>query len=71
MNKDELSGKVANIKGRAKEAAGALSGSKKTQAEGLAERFEGAVREKIGKIKGDVQRSSQASPHHKKSQADE
>ena len=56
MNKDELKGKFENLKGRAKEAAGSLSGDKKTQAEGLAERVKGAGREKIGEVKREVSR---------------
>jgi uncharacterized protein YjbJ (UPF0337 family) len=57
MNKDELSGKMANLKGRTKEAAGALTGNKQKQAEGLAERVEGAMREKSGKVKEGVKRA--------------
>jgi uncharacterized protein YjbJ (UPF0337 family) len=56
MNKDERDGKLENLKGRAKEAAGALTGNKGRQAEGAAERVEGAAREKIGKVKGDIKR---------------
>jgi uncharacterized protein YjbJ (UPF0337 family) len=56
MNKDEARGKVENLKGRAKEAAGALTGDKQKQAEGLAERVGGAAREEIGKVKGEVKR---------------
>ena len=51
MNKDELGGKAENLKGRVKEAAGAATGDKKAQAEGLAERVSGAAREKIGQVK--------------------
>jgi len=56
MNKDELSGKVENLKGRTKEAAGAISGDKRTQGEGLFERLRGAVREKLGKAKEQTSR---------------
>lgn len=51
MNKDQVKGKAQNLKGRAKEAAGALTGRKKTQAEGLAERAQGAIRHKVGQMK--------------------
>ena len=51
MNKDQAKGKAENLKGRMKEAAGALTGNKKTQAEGLADRAHGAAREKIGEAK--------------------
>ena len=36
MNKDELKGKMENLKGRVKEATGALTGNKGKQAEGMA-----------------------------------
>jgi uncharacterized protein YjbJ (UPF0337 family) len=68
MNKDELHGKVENLKGRAKEAAGALTGNKGKQAEGMAERVEGAVREKVGKVKGDVKRKLDESEDREESQ---
>ncbi len=48
--KREIKGKVDNIKGRVKEAIGALSGDKKTQAEGTVERVGGAANEKIGEV---------------------
>jgi uncharacterized protein YjbJ (UPF0337 family) len=51
MNKDQLDGKAQNIKGRVKEAAGALTGNKGKQADGLADRVAGAVREKVGDVK--------------------
>jgi uncharacterized protein YjbJ (UPF0337 family) len=51
MNKDEFKGKVDNMKGRVKEAAGSLTGNKEKQAEGTVERVGGAAREKVGEIK--------------------
>jgi uncharacterized protein YjbJ (UPF0337 family) len=48
MNKDELKGKAENLKGRIKEAFGSLSGDKRAEAEGAAERAKGAVHEKVG-----------------------
>jgi len=56
MNKDQLKGKVENIKGRVKEAAGSLSGDKETQAEGTVERVKGAAQEKLGDIKHNIAR---------------
>ena len=50
-HRDEVKGKAENLKGRAKEAAGAITGNKARQAEGAAERVKGAVQEKVGKIK--------------------
>jgi uncharacterized protein YjbJ (UPF0337 family) len=57
MNKDQSKGTVDNIKGRVKEAAGALTGDKKTQAEGLAERVKGAAQKKVGDLKHDAART--------------
>jgi uncharacterized protein YjbJ (UPF0337 family) len=48
--KREIKGKMDNIKGRVKEAIGALSGDKETQAEGTVERVAGAANEKIGEV---------------------
>jgi uncharacterized protein YjbJ (UPF0337 family) len=56
MNKDEVAGKGENLKGRAKEAYGSLTGDKRKQAEGLFDRIRGAVREKLGKGKREVSR---------------
>ncbi len=56
MNKDQIDGKAQNIKGRVKEAAGALTGNKGKQADGLADRVAGAVRGKVGDVKHDAAR---------------
>ena len=56
MNKDELKGKAENFKGRVKDAAGSLFGDKRKQAEGVFDRMRGAVRDKLGKAKGQVSR---------------
>ena len=61
MNKDQTKGTVDNIKGRVKEAAGALSGDKQTQAEGTVQRIKGAVQKKVGDVKHDVARSEERS----------
>jgi len=58
MNKDELKGKLENLKGRAKQAVGAVSGDKSTEAEGLFDRGKGAVQEKYGEAKEDIADSS-------------
>lgn len=54
MNDDELKGKMKNLKGRAKESIGSLTGNKKMQAEGAAERIGGAAQEKVGQAKEKV-----------------
>jgi uncharacterized protein YjbJ (UPF0337 family) len=51
MNSDELKGKMENLKGRARQALGTLTGNKKEEAEGIADRVEGAAREKVGEVK--------------------
>jgi len=61
MNKDdlkrELKDKAENIKGRVKEAFGTVTGNKRAEAEGAAERFSGAAKEKADDIKRSVDRS--------------
>jgi len=52
--KEQASGKGQNIKGRVKEAFGAVTGNKKTEAEGVGERIAGAAREKIAEVKRDI-----------------
>jgi uncharacterized protein YjbJ (UPF0337 family) len=52
--KQEASGKGENIKGRVKEAFGSLTGNKRTEAEGAAERVEGAAREKTAEVERDL-----------------
>ena len=47
----EIKGKAENLKGRVKQAAGAVTGDKETEAEGAVERAAGAAREMAGKAK--------------------
>jgi uncharacterized protein YjbJ (UPF0337 family) len=61
MNKDQAKGKVENLKGRVKEAGGALTGDKNTQAEGMADRIKGAAREKLGDAKHAIAREVEKS----------
>jgi len=60
MSKDdlkrEIKDKAENIKGRVKEAFGALSGNKRTEAEGAAERVSGAAKEKADDVRRAVER---------------
>jgi uncharacterized protein YjbJ (UPF0337 family) len=58
MNKDQMKGKIDNLKGRVKEALGAASGDKSTQAEGLGERVKGAAQEKYGDAKDAISRDT-------------
>ena len=59
MNKDELKGKVENLKGRGKQAYGAVTGDKGKEAEGLLDRVSGAVREKVGKAEREISRDEE------------
>jgi len=52
--KQQASGKGQNIKGRVKEAFGAVTGNKETEAEGVADRVAGAAREKFAEVKRDL-----------------
>ena len=51
MNKDQKGGAGRNVKGRLKEAAGVVSGNKRLEAEGLAERVVGAAKYAVGAAK--------------------
>ena len=51
MNKDQKGGAGRNVKGRLKEVAGIVSGNKKLEAEGLAERAVGAAKYAVGAVK--------------------
>jgi uncharacterized protein YjbJ (UPF0337 family) len=51
MNKDQKSGAGQNVKGRLKEVAGIVSGNKKLEADGLADRAVGAAKSAVGAAK--------------------
>jgi uncharacterized protein YjbJ (UPF0337 family) len=51
MNKDQKEGAVSNIKGRARQAAGIVTGDKDAESKGAAERTEGAIQKAIGDLK--------------------
>lgn len=54
MRQQEVTGKVKKAKGRVKEAVGILSGDRKMEREGSAQRAEGAVEEGLGKARRKV-----------------
>jgi uncharacterized protein YjbJ (UPF0337 family) len=54
MNKQEASGKVKKMKGRAKEAVGIITGNKKLEREGSRQKTEGAVQESLGQAREKV-----------------
>ena len=51
MNKDQKGGAAQNVKGRLKEVAGIVSGNKKMEADGLADRVVGAAKAVVGAAK--------------------
>ena len=59
MNK-ETKGKVDNMKGRVKQAAGSLTGDKGLEAEGAAERVKGAAQETFEKAKKNLRDDDKA-----------
>jgi uncharacterized protein YjbJ (UPF0337 family) len=54
MNKDEVQGKARNLKGRVKEAAGALTGNKQLESDGANDRASGAAQDTVGKARRKV-----------------
>jgi uncharacterized protein YjbJ (UPF0337 family) len=51
MNRDEREGKTENLKGRVKEAAGALLDDDELQKEGAEQRDRGELREDVGTLR--------------------
>ncbi len=51
MDKDRVEGALHQAKGSIKEAAGKVTGDKKTQAEGVAEKAAGKVQNTVGGVK--------------------
>lgn len=54
MKQQVARGKAMKLKGRVKEAVGIISGDRKLESEGSAQRAEGAVQEGIGKARQKV-----------------
>jgi uncharacterized protein YjbJ (UPF0337 family) len=52
---NQTKGKIENLKGRAKQAVGAMTGNKELEAEGAAERVKGAGQELAGKAQRKVE----------------
>ena len=57
-NKDQIAGVAKQAKGSVKEAAGKVTGNKKTQAEGTADRIAGKVQKGYGDLKEKVKKST-------------
>lgn len=56
MNKDQIKGKIEEIKGDIKERIGGASKDRSTQAEGFVENKKGKLRSKIGDAKEELER---------------
>lgn len=50
-SKDEVAGKIHEVKGAAKEKMGKLTGNRDLEAEGAVEKVAGRVQKKIGQVK--------------------
>jgi uncharacterized protein YjbJ (UPF0337 family) len=59
-NENKTEGKVDDIKGRVKDAAGGLTGDSSLQAEGKIDRVKGKAKDAIGNIQRDVGRDRDA-----------
>jgi uncharacterized protein YjbJ (UPF0337 family) len=53
-NRDEVEGKMENVKGKVKEGVGNLTGDRQMEAEGDADQAEGKAQESWGKVKRGV-----------------
>ena len=60
MNKDQISGRVEEAKGKLKEAAGKVTGSGKLQAEGMVDQAAGKMQKTYGDAKNQVEKADEA-----------
>jgi uncharacterized protein YjbJ (UPF0337 family) len=56
MNRDELKGKMREVKGDVKERVGGATKDRSTQAEGFVERQAGKLQKNIGKTESELER---------------
>jgi uncharacterized protein YjbJ (UPF0337 family) len=54
MNKDQKEGLANNVKGRAKQVVGIVTGDKKQESDGATERLKGAGKKAFGDVKHDL-----------------
>ncbi|MEO6625593.1 MAG: CsbD family protein [Burkholderiaceae bacterium] len=62
MNKDQVKGAIKDAAGKVQEKTGALVGSKKQQAKGLARQVEGTAQKKMGDVKEAVKDAANRKP---------
>jgi uncharacterized protein YjbJ (UPF0337 family) len=56
VNKDQIKGKIEQVKGEVKERIGGASKDRSTQAEGFMENKKGKIREGMGDVKEEIHR---------------
>ena len=54
MNKDQVEGRIEEIKGKVKEVAGNVVGNKSLETEGLAQKVVGKIQTGFGDVKADL-----------------
>jgi uncharacterized protein YjbJ (UPF0337 family) len=64
VNKDQIKGKIEEIKGEVKERIGGATKDRSTQAEGFVENKKGKVREGYGDVKEELNREERKDPEH-------
>ncbi len=62
MNKDQIKGKIEEIKGDVKERIGGATKDRSTQAEGFLENKKGKVRGSVGDVKEEMERERDRDP---------
>lgn len=60
MEKEQVTGKVDELKGKAKQAAGKATGNKGLQGEGVVDEAKGKVKKAFGDTKDTIKRSDRA-----------
>jgi uncharacterized protein YjbJ (UPF0337 family) len=63
VNKDQIKGKIEQVKGEVKERLGGASKDRSTQAEGFVEEKKGKIREGFGDVKDEMNRD-RTDPDH-------
>jgi uncharacterized protein YjbJ (UPF0337 family) len=62
MDKEKMMGKAEQLKGRAEQVVGIVTGSKETQARGEVTEVQGKARETVAEIKGDIKKAVDGVP---------
>ncbi|HWR12515.1 MAG TPA: CsbD family protein [Rectinemataceae bacterium] len=56
MNKDQVNGRIDEVKGKVKEAIGIAVGDKKLEKKGKAKRIKGAIQAEFGDVKAEIKK---------------